>query len=128
MKHLIYIFTLLVTSFVFSQNTGMVVGQIMDNELNDTPLVLAKAALKDTNVAVDTDLTGMFVIENLEAGDYTLVCSFVGYETKEINIHVDANVPTELKLALEATTISLADLASLTEVAQKTDKTTAVLN
>ncbi|WP_308991655.1 carboxypeptidase-like regulatory domain-containing protein [Mariniflexile litorale] len=128
MKHLIYIALFLFTALSFGQNTGLIVGKVLDNELNDAPLVLANVLVKGTSINLNTDLTGVFVIENLEAGDYTLVCSFAGYETKEINVHVDALQATEIKLSLAASTISLSELALLTSVAQEDTKSTAVIN
>jgi hypothetical protein len=129
MKHLIYIFSFLLTSVAFSQNTGLIVGKILDNELNNSPLVLANVAVKGTNISADTDISGLFTLENLEDGDYTLVCSFVGYETKEINIHVNALEPTELKLSLAASTLNLSDILSITSTSQKEEASkTVVLN
>jgi hypothetical protein len=128
MKRLIYLSLFLLTATSFGQNTGLIVGKIMDDELNNAPLVLANVSVKGTDINLNTDLTGLFVIENLEAGDYTLVCSFTGYETQEIKVHVDALKPAEIKLSLAASTISLSELALLTSVAQKDDKSTAVLN
>jgi hypothetical protein len=129
MKHLIYIFSFLLTSVAFSQNTGLIVGKILDNELNNSPLVLANVAVKGTNISADTDISGLFTLENLEDGDYTLVCSFVGYETKEINIHVNSLEPTELKLSLAASTLNLSDILSITSTSQKEEASkTVVLN
>lgn len=128
MKQLIYTAIFLFTAFSFSQNTGLIVGKILDSELNNSPLVLANVAIKGSKTQVNTDLTGLFVIENLEAGDYTLVCSFAGYETKELKVHVDAEKPVELTLSLAASTISLSELALITSVAQKDDKSAPVLN
>ncbi|MFD0990280.1 carboxypeptidase-like regulatory domain-containing protein [Mariniflexile jejuense] len=128
MKQLLYTAIFLFTAFSFSQNTGLIVGKILDNELNNSPLVLANVSIKGTATQVNTDITGLFVIENLEAGDYTLVCSFAGYETKEMNVHVDALNPTEVNLSLAASTISLSELALITSVAQKDDKSLPVLN
>ncbi len=128
MKHLIYISLFLLSATSFGQNTGLIVGKIMDNELNNAPLVLANVSVKGTAINSNTDLTGMFIIENLEAGDYTLVCSFAGYETQEIKVHVNALKPAEIKLSLAASTVSLSELALLTSVAQKDDKSAAVLN
>ena len=56
------------------------------------------------------------------------MCSFAGYETKEINVHVDVLQPAEVKLSLAASTISLGDLALLTSVAQKEDKSVTPFN
>lgn len=111
MKHLIIIATILFSTLSFSQNTGLIVGKVLDNEVENAPLVLANISIKNTEVKTNTDQTGMFVIENLEAGDYTLVCSFVGYESQEIDVHVDGLNPVELKLTLEASKVSMDDIA-----------------
>ena len=100
----------------------------MDNEIQNSPLVFADVAIKGTSIKSHTDITGLFVIEHIEDGDYTLVCSFIGYETQEINVSVNSGQPTEVKLALAASTISLLELASITSVSQKDDKTASVLN
>ncbi|WNH14239.1 carboxypeptidase-like regulatory domain-containing protein [Thalassobellus suaedae] len=124
MKHLIYISLFLFTIFSFGQNTGLIVGKVLDKEMNDSPLVLASVLVKGTSIKSDTDLTGLFVIENLEDGDYTLVCSFVGYESQEIDVHVDSNEPSEVKLSLAASSISLNDLALVMASADSDPKTT----
>lgn len=121
MKHLVALLIFTFTSFSFSQNTGMVVGKIMDNELQNSPLIMANISIKESAIQVNTDLTGMFVLENLKAGDYTLVCTFAGYETQELKVHVDTFQPTEIKLSLAASTVSLDDLAMLASVAEKKD-------
>ncbi len=107
----------------YAQNTGLIVGKVMDNEMDNTPLVFANMSVKGTSIEVQTDLTGLFVIENLEAGDYTLVCSFPGYETQEIKVHVYALNPVEVNLSLSATSVSLLELASLVSTSKKEDIT-----
>lgn len=124
MKHLIYTAIFIFTTFSFAQNTGMIVGKILDNELNDSPLVLASVSIKGGTKEVHTDLTGLFVIENLEAGNYTLVCNFAGYETKEIKVLVDALKPAEVKVSLAASGVSLFELASLATTSKKEDQNT----
>ncbi|XCF06981.1 carboxypeptidase-like regulatory domain-containing protein [Tamlana crocina] len=111
MKHIIVIAAILFSTLSFSQKTGLIVGKVLDNEVENAPLVLADISIKDTEVKASTDQTGMFVIENLKAGDYTLVCSFVGYEPQEVDVHVDGFNPVELKLTLEASNVSMDDIA-----------------
>ena len=128
MKQIVTLTLVLFSSFCFAQNTGMIVGKILDKDFSENPLVLANVSIKGTSIEANTDLTGFFVIENLEDGDYTLVCSFVGYETKELKVNVASENPTEVKLALGASGISLEDLASITSVAQqKEDKKVTAL-
>ncbi len=123
MKRFIYLILILFSTASFSQNTGLIVGKVMDKELDNTPLVLANVSVKGTSAGANTDLTGLFIIEDLKPGDYTLVCTFVGYETQEIHVHVDALIPAEVNLSLAASTISLSELASITSTSQKEDKT-----
>jgi hypothetical protein len=128
MKNVITLFILAFTSLCFAQNTGMIVGKIMDKEVQNGPLVFADIAVKGTSIKSNSDVTGLFVIENLEDGDYTLVCSFVGYETQELNVKIVSGLPTEIILGLNASTVSLLELASITSIAQKEDKTASLLN
>jgi len=103
----------------YAQNIGLIVGKVMDSEMKNEPLAFANMSVKGTSLEVQTDLTGLFVIENLEAGDYTLVCSFPGYETQEIKVHVDALSPVEVNLSLAASTVSLVELASIANTSRK---------
>jgi hypothetical protein len=57
-----------------------------------------------------------------------LVCSFVGYETQELHVKIVSGLPTEIILGLNASTVSLLELASITSIAQKEDKTASLLN
>lgn len=128
MKLVVTLFILSFTSLCFSQNTGMIVGKIMDNELQNSPLIFADIAIEDTSIKCNSDLTGLFVLENLKDGAYTLICSFVGYETQKINVTVISGQSTDVKLGLNASTVSVLELASIASIAQKEDKTASILN
>ncbi len=111
MKQLLTLVLLVFSTLTFAQGTGFVIGTILDKELENNPLAFANVQVKGTDILSTTDLSGLFLIENLEAGDYTLTCNFVGYETKEIKITVSPEKPVEVKLALGAKTFSLIGLA-----------------
>ena len=123
MKQLISFFILLLTSFCFSQNIGLIAGKLMDKGFDNNPLVFADVSIKGTSIKSTTDQTGLFAIENLEDGDYTLVCSFVGYETKELKVKVVSGVSEYIKTSLSTSTISLLELASIGTVSEKNNKT-----
>ena len=128
MKHLITLLLLTFSGLGFAQNTGLIVGKVTDKELNNEPLMFASISVKGTAITADSDMTGLFLLENLAEGDYTLVCNFVGYESKELQIHVSAMQPTEVAISLAPTTISLNELAALSSIAKKHDKTAVALN
>lgn len=129
MKHLLYSVIFFFTAFSFAQNTGVIVGKLLDNEVKNAPLVFANITVKETAKNVNTDISGFFTVENLEAGNYTLICSFTGYETQEIKVRVDVLQPTELIASLAASTVSLVDLASLVQsLPEKDSKQVSALN
>jgi hypothetical protein len=128
MKQLITLLLLTFSSLGFAQNMGLIVGKVMDKDLNDEPLVFANVSVKGTTIESTSDTTGLFLLENLADGDYTLVCNFVGYETQELKVHVNSMVPTEVKVSLAPSTISLNELASIASVAKKEDRTSVALN
>ncbi|WP_248724407.1 carboxypeptidase-like regulatory domain-containing protein [Seonamhaeicola sp. ML3] len=112
MKRIITLFFFLFAAISFAQNTGMVVGKVLDKEADNTPMAFANVSIKGTSISVSSDFSGMFLLENLEAGDYVLVFNFPGYESKEVKVKVDAINPSEVKLALGAFTLPQTDIAS----------------
>ena len=76
------ILLILLTSFIcYSQTTG-IKGIVFDGEFNE-PMPFANIFIKGTEIGSVTDFDGNYTLEVVE-GTYTLVVSFVGYETKEI--------------------------------------------
>ncbi|WP_298550159.1 carboxypeptidase-like regulatory domain-containing protein [uncultured Algibacter sp.] len=110
MKHILYIAIFFISVVSFAQNTGEINGKLLDFESNNEPLMFAKVLIKETGAEVLSDEKGFFKFENLNDGEYTLVSSFTGYETKESKIKVASNQTTTFKIILEPSTISLEDL------------------
>ena len=75
MKNLIIF--LLMTTFVFAQQSGMVVDQ------NNEPLPGASVVIKGTTTGTTTDFDGKFSI-NISQGD-VLIVSYVGFSTNEVS-------------------------------------------
>ncbi|MEC3905913.1 carboxypeptidase-like regulatory domain-containing protein [Tamlana sp. 2201CG12-4] len=111
MKYIVFIVFLLVTATSgFAQNSGSLSGNLFDVESNNQPLAFASVKIKETNAEVLSDENGVFKFENLAEGTYTLVYSFIGYETQETQVSITSNELTTVKLYLAASTISLDDL------------------
>lgn len=83
MKKLILALILGFTSFYVMGQTGTVSGKVIDGEFNDV-LAFANVIVKNTTNGTTTDFDGVYSLE-LAVGTYTLVYSFVGYQTKEIS-------------------------------------------
>ncbi|MCB4807616.1 TonB-dependent receptor [Tamlana sp. 62-3] len=77
---------LLLTFKGFSQDYS-VQGTVTDNY--QTSLLGVNAIVKNTTKGAQTDENGVFKISNLENGDYTLVISFIGFKTKEIDFTIN---------------------------------------
>lgn len=128
MKYLITLFIIVLSTSAFAQNTGFIVGKIMDKELDKAPLAFANVSVKGSSLQSTTDTTGVFIIENLKDGLYTLVFSFPGYQTQEVNVNITSGKSTEITLAMKARTISLNQLALAQSTSQKKNKPLSVLN
>ena len=88
MRKLLIVLAVLLTNFVAAQR-GAVVGVVTDKEMNNEPLPFANVFIKGTTVGVTTDFDGNYAL-NVEEGDWTIVFSFVGYETVETPISIVA--------------------------------------
>ena len=93
---------ILIVSISFTalaQDTGMIVGTVLDKSADNSPLAFANIQLKDKDLKTDTDFSGLFVLDYLEKGKHTLIISFPGYETQEITLSV-LDEPKEIKISL----------------------------
>lgn len=93
-QHLIpLLFFFLINNLLSAQNAS-ISGQILaEGEV----LAFAAVALENTSRGTETDADGVFLIEKLEEGAYTLVVSYLGYSTLKKNIHLKAGEVLELK-------------------------------
>ena len=82
------IFTLfawmLLTLPMLAQN-GTVRGTITDGETGES-IISATVRLAGTDFGTVTDLDGLFVIGNVPAGEYTLLATYIGYDSVAVDI------------------------------------------
>ena len=125
MKKITLILTLLITVFLQAQNTGSVAGKLTDKEYDNEPMAFANVLIKATTKGTTTDIDGSYSIENLEAGNHTLIYSFIGYETQEIKVTVVSNKVTTINVTMGASAASLAEVVITTTT--KRESETALL-
>ena len=122
----IYIFLALFFGCVlggFAQ-TGTLAGNVIDAEYNNEPLAFANVLVKGTTTGTTSDFDGKYQLE-LNEGTYTIVFSFVGYETKEISdVVIKSGQVFDLDVTLA--TNSLEAVVITTSVKRNTEN--AVLN
>ncbi len=96
MKKLLFPLTLfLLTQWGFAQG-GSVSGTIID--INQSPLLGVNVHLLNTAKGVQTNEDGVFEIRNIEAGEFKLSISYVGYKSKEITISIIGGQHLDLDL------------------------------
>ncbi|MEL0651554.1 TonB-dependent receptor [Algibacter sp. TI.3.09] len=125
MKKLILVLTLLITAFSFAQ-TGSIVGKLTDKEYNNEPLAFANVIIKGTTTGTTSDFDGFYALNNLEAKAYTIIVSFVGYETQEIPVTVVAGQELKLDVVMSASAASL-DEVVITTTTRRASETALLL-
>ena len=80
-------------------------GSVFD-KLNKEPLSYATITIKETTIGTVSDISGGFKLDLPFNKEYTLLCSYLGYENKEIKISTKENI-SNLKIYLEAQNIKL---------------------
>lgn len=120
---------LLVSLTLQAQNdtTGIIAGKLTDKEMNGESLPFANVLIKGSSKGATTDMDGLYSIQSLSPGEYTLAFSFVGYETREVtNVIVEAGKITEVNAELGSSAASL-DEVVITTVSRKDSEVALLL-
>lgn len=106
MKNLIILAIVLFSTSLFSQDHGSIRGTVLDQEMNNEPMLFAHVELKGADTVEQSNLFGNFEINDIEPGAYILEISQAGYETKMVSVDVKADGVTEIQESLAAMTFS----------------------
>jgi outer membrane receptor protein involved in Fe transport len=119
-----------ISTISFAQeNTGSIAGALTDKEMNNDPLAFANVLIKGTTKGTTSDFDGLYVIDGLEAGTYTVVFSYLGYETVEVpDVTVEAGKVTEINLPMSASQGVSLDEVVVTTVARKDSEVALLLD
>ena len=126
MKKIIVLLAVLTATFLQAQNTGSIVGKLTDIEYNNAPLAFANVLIKGTITGTTSDFDGFYKLEGLDSGFYTLIFSFVGYETQEINAQVVAGKVTEINVPMRASAATLDEII-ITTTTKRASETALLL-
>ncbi|OUR94736.1 TonB-dependent receptor [Flavobacteriales bacterium 34_180_T64] len=107
MKQFTLLFIFFLSTSAFAQTLGSIKGKLTDKDFNNEPLAFANILIKGTTNGTTSDFDGFYTFEDLNSGKYTLVFSFVGYETQEVDVEVIAGKVTEINIILGASAASL---------------------
>jgi hypothetical protein len=93
----ILICTILTTS-LFAQK-GIVRGNVFDQ--SGQPVGFANVILKGTSKATTSDNEGFYNMSGIEAGRYTLIATFIGYDTAMVEINLKAGAIINQRLTIK---------------------------
>jgi TonB-dependent receptor len=102
MKKIITAILLLIALVVTGQTKGTILGTVYDKEADNAPLPFANVFIKGTTIGTTTEFEGTYILQ-AEPGTYTLVFSFIGYQTIEVpNVIVKENETVTINKILSA--------------------------
>ncbi len=102
MKKIFIAILLLFSTLIYSQAKGTISGIVLDKEVENSPLPFANVFIKGTLIGTTTEFEGEYTLQ-VAAGTYTVVFSFIGYQTVEVpNVIVKEGENTNLNQILSA--------------------------
>lgn len=95
--------------------TGSIAGKLSDREMSGEPLPFANVLIKGSTKGTTSDYDGLYLLDKLQPGTYTLVFSFIGYETLEVPaVVVEAGKVTEVNTDLGSSAAALDEVVITT--------------
>ncbi|MBU2995229.1 carboxypeptidase-like regulatory domain-containing protein [Cellulophaga baltica] len=117
-KNTLLVLSLLFSSIIFAQSG--VSGTLFDSEANDV-LPFANIFVKGSTKGTTSDFDGKYSIE-LEPGTYTLIFSYLGYESKEVTgVAVTANKFSIVDITLDPAANALDEVVVTTTVKKNSE-------
>ena len=92
-------------SLVFSQN-GIISGFVSDSSSGEA-LIGANVMLQETGQGMATDMNGYYIIQDIKAGNYTIMVSYVGFNTKRISLSIKQGDSKKIDINLAVKKLSL---------------------
>ena len=107
MKRLLSLFVfLMAVLWVTAANINLTVTEKKGRE----PVVMATVVLQPLGQATVTDVNGRAVIRNVSAGNYTLTVTYVGFQTKSVQLSV-AGKDLNMRIEMVETSLSLGEVS-----------------
>lgn len=129
MKKILLSLLLLAAVQISAQDTGSIVGKLTDKELNNEPLAFANILIEGTTKGTTSDFDGLYEIAGLEPGTYTVIYSFLGYETVTIpDVNVEAGKVTTIDIPMSANAGVELEGVTVVTVARKDSETALLLD
>lgn len=118
---------LLISVFIFGisyAQKATISGVVTDSSFNNEAISYASVSVKGTTTGILTDDYGKYSLD-LNVGNYTLVFSYVGYDTVEIPISLKAGEKKTLNQGLESDGFTIDEV--VIQIVQNREKESALL-
>lgn len=106
----------------YAQDQATVTGKVTDKDMGGEALPFASVAIKGTSISTNTDEAGTYTLK-VPAGAQTIVFTFLGYETKEIQVTLAAGETKTIDEVLGSTSVELKDVVIETTVNRQKEST-----
>ena len=100
-----FLLLLLTTSFLWAQNTAELSGKITD-KATQKPLIGADIYLKELKKGTNADAQGNYYLKGIPEGNYTVIGSYLGYQTFSKKIYLKGQERLDISLKEQAEEIS----------------------
>lgn len=106
LRPLLAAFLFILIHAALSAQAGVIRGNVFDAETGE-PIAFGTVQLVGTDRGVNTDIDGFFSFGSLEAGNYTLLASYVGYDSAQAVIRLAEGEIAYQRLQLRSSAINL---------------------
>lgn len=117
MRKLLFLLSiLLLTTTAFSQN-GNIRGFVYDKSSGE-PIMFCNVFLKGTTIGAPTDINGMYNITKVAPGNYTMMVTYIGYDTSAVDITLKAGKVLTQNLEISESSVKLNEVRISAERAE----------
>jgi TonB-dependent SusC/RagA subfamily outer membrane receptor len=93
---------------ILAQQTGTITGKVTDAKGGVLPG--ANVFVKGTRLGDATTTSGSYLVANVPAGTYTLICSYIGYYTMEVEVTVQAGQQATQNFTLKESVLQMDEI------------------
>ena len=108
MKNIFFLLSIILSTSTLAQK-GNVRGFVYE-EGSGEPVIFSSVFLKGTTIGAATDINGLYNISKINPGNYTLVVTYIGYDTTEVEISLRAGEILNKNLEIKKSSIQLGEV------------------
>ena len=127
MRKLILISSLLALIITASAQNGSIRGFIYDKASGE-PIMFCNVFLEGTTIGTSTDLNGMYNITKIKTGNYSIIATYIGYDTSSVDINLKSGQIITRNLEISESSFKLNEVKiSAERESMKTEVKAAVI-